>query len=106
MIERHWKGIAKPQSADAYIKHLLEDTFPKLKTIQGFVNARILKRAVDTGMEFLIVTAWESYESIKQFAGSQVDVAVIPALVQEMMTEFDRHVSHYDVLIDMNRNHE
>lgn len=106
MIERHWKGIAKSEAADAYIKHLLEDTFPKLKTLQGFVNARILKRDVDTGTEFLILTVWESYESIKQFAGSQVDVAVVPALVQEMMAAFDRHVSHYDVMVDMNRNHE
>jgi len=102
MIERHWKGIARHEAADAYIRHLLEDTFPTLKGIQGFVNARILKRVVDTGTEFLILTVWESYESIKQFAGSQVDVAVVPALVQEMMAEFDRHVSHYDVVIDMN----
>src|SRR5688500_8481017 len=98
MIQRHWKGIAKFEEADNYVNHLLEETFPKLKTMEGFISASILKRAVVNGSEFLIITVWESYESIKQFAGAQTDSAVVPDSVKEMMVEFDSHVSHYSVV--------
>jgi heme-degrading monooxygenase HmoA len=98
MIERHWKGTAKFEEAGNYTKHLLDDTFPKLKSIDGFVSARILKRVVARGVEFLIITEWQSLESIKQFAGAEVTMAVVPGVVQKMMVEFDDSVSHYEVV--------
>jgi heme-degrading monooxygenase HmoA len=97
MISRIWKGIAKPGEADDYIDHLRTDTFPKLSGIDGFVSASILKRAVDKGTEFLIITVWESMEAIKSFAGANPEVAVVPAVVQAMMVDYDRQVRHYEV---------
>ncbi|MCI0708984.1 MAG: antibiotic biosynthesis monooxygenase [Chloroflexi bacterium] len=97
MISRHWKGIAKPEEADNYIRHLRRDTFPQLSTIEGFINATILKRAVNEGVEFLIVTVWQSLDAIKQFAGENPTVAVVPPNVQAMMIAFDSHVTHYDI---------
>ncbi len=98
MISRHWKGIAKPGEADNYIEHLRTDTFPKLSEIDGFITASILKRTVDQGTEFLIITVWESIESIVRFAGAKADIAVVPESVQAMMIEYDRIVSHYEVV--------
>jgi heme-degrading monooxygenase HmoA len=98
MIERHWKGIAKFEEADNYVKHLREDTFRTLESIPGFVRATILQRTIATGIEFLIITVWESYESIKQFAGPQAAVAVVPEVVRKMMIEFDNDVLHYEVV--------
>jgi len=100
MISRHWKGIAKPGKADSYIEHLRTDTFPKLSKINGFISASILKRTVEQGTEFLIITVWESIESIKRFAGAKADVAVVPESVQAMMIEYDRTVSHYEIVED------
>jgi heme-degrading monooxygenase HmoA len=100
MISRHWKGIAKPGEAENYIKHLRSDTFPKLAKIDGFISASILKRPVVKGTEFLIITVWESIESIKCFAGARADVAVVPEVVQAMMVECDTTVSHYEVVED------
>ncbi|HZI24869.1 MAG TPA: hypothetical protein VFD46_07325 [Chryseolinea sp.] len=45
MIERHWKGIARKERANEYIDHLRNDTFKKLKQINGFIAASILKGA-------------------------------------------------------------
>jgi heme-degrading monooxygenase HmoA len=98
MISRHWKGIAKTGEADNYIEHLRTDTFPKLSEINGFISASILKRPVEQGTEFLIVTVWESIESIERFAGATADVAVVPEVVQAMMIEYDRTVSHYELV--------
>ncbi|MGO9567310.1 MAG: antibiotic biosynthesis monooxygenase family protein [Desulfomonilaceae bacterium] len=98
MISRHWKGIAKPREADNYIKHLRTDTFPKLAKIKGFISASILRRPVEQGTDFLIITVWESIEAIERFAGAKADVAVVPESVQAMMIEYDRNVSHYEVV--------
>lgn len=97
MISRHWKGIAKPGRAEAYIDHLKSDTFPKLASIPGFLSASILSRAVDAGTEFQIVTVWESLDAIRSFAGPKADVAVVPAVVQALMSSYDSHVVHYEV---------
>jgi len=97
VISRQWKGIAKSSDAQRYINHLREDTFPTLATIEGFVSASILQRTVPTGEEFLIVTAWESIDAIKQFAGEDPVVAVVPAAVQAMMLEYEKVVRHYSI---------
>ena len=97
MISRHWKGIAKPGQAEAYIDHLKSDTFPKLASIPGFLSASILRREVEAGTEFQIVTVWESLDAIRSFAGPKADVAVVPAGVQALMSTYDSHVVHYEV---------
>ena len=97
MISRHWRGIAKPDQAEAYIRHLKSDTFPKLSGIPGFIRASILRRNVDTGTEFHVVTLWSSLDAIKAFAGERPDIAVVPTIVQTMMASHDSHVVHYEV---------
>jgi hypothetical protein len=100
MISRHWKGTAKPEEADAYVNHLVTETFPQLSSIDGFIRASILTRPVSQGVEFLIITIWESMESVQDFAGVTVEVAVVPAEVQAMMIAYDREVSHYAIKAD------
>lgn len=98
MIERHWRGIAKTRHADDYLKHLTGETFPALRTIDGFVGASILKRPVDAGMEFLVITRWNSLEAIAKFAGENIASAVVPDIVKQMMVAFDSVVIHYDLV--------
>jgi heme-degrading monooxygenase HmoA len=97
MISRQWKGIARSSDAHHYLDHLRQDTFPKLARIEGFVSASILQRTVPAGEEFLIVTVWESLETIKQFAGEDAEVAVVPPAVQAMMVDYEKVVRHYSV---------
>jgi heme-degrading monooxygenase HmoA len=98
MISRQWHGVAKSTHADEYVEHLLTETFPQLSKIPGFIDASILRRNVRQGVEFLIVTHWESIGAIEQFSGRDAEVAVVPERVQEMMLEYDRRVRHYEVV--------
>ena len=98
MISRQWCGLAKHEYADSYVEHLREDTFPKLRKIPGFIDSSILRRSLDQGTEFLIVTRWKSIEAIEQFAGRDPEIAVVPEKVQEMMIAYDRSVLHYEVV--------
>jgi len=97
MIERHWTGIATKERANEYIAHLRNDTFEEIKKIKGFIAASILKRDLSDGVEFLIITKWETLEAIKQFAGEQIETAVVPILVQDIMVRYDKNVRHYEV---------
>ena len=97
MISRNWRGIAKLEEADNYVRHLQRETFPELSRIAGFISASILRRPASGGIEFLIVTTWQSMDAIRQFAGEPVELAVVPPTVQDMMVEYDHEVAHYEV---------
>ena len=98
MISRNWRGVARAEEADNYVRHLQNETFPQLSLIPGFVSASILRRLMTQGVEFVIVTTWESMDSIRQFAGKPEDVAVVPPVVQAMMVEYDTRVAHYEIV--------
>ena len=98
MISRHWRGVARPAEADNYVRHLQHGTFPQVSRIPGFVSASILRRPTAAGVEFVIVTTWQSMDAVQQFAGEAADVAVVPQAVQAMMVEYDTTVAHYQVV--------
>jgi heme-degrading monooxygenase HmoA len=98
MISRQWRGLARSDAATTYQHHLQTETFPAIRRIEGFVDATILKRPVATGVEFLIVTRWETMEAIVKFAGADPEIAVVPAEVRQMMLEYDAKVRHYEVV--------
>jgi heme-degrading monooxygenase HmoA len=97
VISRQWRGLARRDQAQNYIRHLRSETFPALQRIPGFVDASILSRQILGGIEFLVVTRWQSLEAIARFAGSDPEVAVVPDSVAKMMIEFDERARHFEV---------
>jgi heme-degrading monooxygenase HmoA len=98
MICRLWRGLTRSEEAEHYVDHLRRQTLPRLRELPGYVGASILRRQVDRGAEFLVVTRWESLQAIGQFAGADYTVAVVPAEVQRMMIDYDRSVRHYELI--------
>lgn len=98
MIARHWRGLVKRERADAYVEHLQSQTLPQLVQLAGFHDARVLRRDLPQGVEFLVVTIWESLDSIRAFAGHDVESAVVPPAARDMMIEYDRSARHYEVV--------
>ena len=99
MISRQWRGVSKPEHAEAYVEHLRSETFPAIRKIPGFVSASILRRSTQEGVEFLIATEWMSIEAIREFAGVEIEAAVVPSNVQGMMVTYDHVVRHYEVVV-------
>jgi heme-degrading monooxygenase HmoA len=98
MICRLWRGLTRPEQAEHYVEHLRQQTLPRLRELSGFVGVSILRRQLDRGAEFVVITRWESLQAIEQFAGSDYSVAVVPPEVQRMMIDYDRSVRHYEVI--------
>jgi heme-degrading monooxygenase HmoA len=80
------------------VKHLRTETFPALRKQAGFVDAPILSRALGNGIEFLVVTRWQSLDAIAGFAGRDPEAAVVPAEVAAMMIDYDRRATHFEVI--------
>jgi heme-degrading monooxygenase HmoA len=97
MISRHWIGVVKNQHEQDYIGHLDSTVIPNLSKENGLKNVYYLKRKVDKGVEFLIVTEWDSVEAIKQFAGEQYDKAVIDPYAKSLLISYDKKVRHYTI---------
>jgi heme-degrading monooxygenase HmoA len=98
VIVRQWRALARSAGAAEYVRHLESETFPQLEAIAGFVGARILRRALPAGVEFVIETQWESLEAIRRFAGEDAELAVVPANVAALMLEYDRRARHFEVI--------
>ena len=98
MIARHWTGLTKRGDADRYEAHLRSETLPSLKAIAGFVDMTVFRRDVPLGVEFVVITVWDSMDAIVGFAGNHVERAVVPRVVEDMMVAYDHHVRHYDVI--------
>jgi heme-degrading monooxygenase HmoA len=97
MIVRIWRGRADKARADAYCRHVTETVFPTLATLSGHRGASLLRREIDGLVEFLAVTHWESLKSIQNFAGEDIDKAVVEPEAQAALVEFDDFVRHYEV---------
>jgi hypothetical protein len=98
MISRHWRGLALASQAQNYVEHLRTDTFPALRALPGFVSGSILSRRLGEGIEFLVVTQWRALDDIARFAGTDLEAAVVPPEVAQMMTDYDRRAKHYEVV--------
>ena len=99
MISRHWRALARSERAHEYVVHLQMKTFPELRKLPGFLGATLLRRDQPQGVEFIVITNWLSAESIRAFSvGHDVEVAVVPPEVREMMLEYDLRARHYRVI--------
>jgi heme-degrading monooxygenase HmoA len=97
MISRHWIGVVKPDCVTTYINHLDKVVIPNLSQIEGMNNAYYLKRVVKEGVEFLVITEWESKEAIIRFAGPQFDKSVVDDFAKSLMASFEEKVRHYNI---------
>jgi len=97
MISRHWTCVTHREGAEQYERHLLTETLPAIREIEGFMSASILRRDVRDGVAYRIVTEWTSMDAVRAFAGADADTAVVPEKVHPLMIRFDGRVEHYEV---------
>ena len=99
MVARHWRGRSRADTAAAYLDHLRIETLPRLRALDGHRGAYVLRREVGDEIEFVVLTLWESLESVRAFAGDDYETAVVPPQARRVLTTFDKRALHYDVAI-------
>lgn len=99
MIARVWKGHVRPGQTQTYLDHLEERVIPELRKIPGFRGMRVLHRA-DADSEVVVTTMWESMDAIRAFSGADPRVAVVAPEAQAVMSSYDTHADHYEVVLE------
>jgi molybdopterin/thiamine biosynthesis adenylyltransferase/heme-degrading monooxygenase HmoA len=97
-VGRVWRGVASAgPDAHAYLDHLTRDVLPSLEQIGGHRGAQVLRRAHEGGIEFVVITFWDSMDAIRAFAGDEPDRAVVEPAARAVLRDFEETVTHYEV---------
>lgn len=98
MIIREWRGRANHLRGNAYPRHFRTVVLPELRRLKGFRGAVLARRRIDERIEFIVLTRWDTMESIRSFAGSDLERAVVEPGAVAALVEFDARVCHYEVV--------
>lgn len=99
MIARIWHGWTTPGNADTYEGLLKEEIFVGIlnRNIRGFKNIQLLRREVGQEVEFVTIMEFDSLDAVREFAGEDYEVAVVPDKARKVLSHFDARSQHYEI---------
>jgi len=97
MIIRIWRGKTPLEKADDYEKFTSGRAVPDYSSVDGLQAYYFTRRNMDTYAEFLLITHWDSVESIKEFAGEDYHKAKYYPEDQDFLLDFPEFVEHFEV---------
>ena len=96
VITRIWHGTTKAEHAGEYLKLLADKSAPDFHSIDGNLSCKVLRRVEGDICQFIVAIEWNSYESIKEFAGDDSEkVSCYPADKAYLLI-FEEHIAHYE----------
>lgn len=95
-ITRVWHGIVDKEDTDIYFEYLIETGVKDYKSTTGLLSADILKRMEGEVCHFYTITKWESYDSIKKFAGEDFTKAKYYPKDKAFLLEQEEEVRHFE----------
>ncbi len=101
MIFRIWHGWTTPDNANVYEALLKEEIFVGIENrhIAGFHSIQLLRRDVGPEVEFVTIMQFESLAAVREFAGDDYEVAVVPPQARAVLAHFDDRSQHYDLRV-------
>ena len=103
MVVRFWSARSTAVLFPDYLRHFREHVLPHLRSIDGFLEARVITQSDGVVVRFIVETLWSSFAAIDRFAGSDREAAVVALGALDLLTSYDRRVQHYTV--DLHESH-
>lgn len=97
MIARIWKGAVRREDGDDYAQYMQDTGIAGYTGTPGNRLALMLRRDVEEKTEFVMLTLWDSMESIVAFAGEYPEKAVFYPKDERFLVERDLTAAHYEV---------
>ena len=99
MIIRIWHGWTTADHADKYEALLKEEIFVGIQNrhIPGFKRIQLLRREVGEEVEFVTMMLFDSLDAVREFAGENYEVAVVPDKARAVLSHFDERSQHYEI---------
>ncbi len=98
-ILRRWTSRATEAKLPKYLDHFSNNVVPELRRVPGYLGATVSLRRLETEVEIVVETNWRSLESIRSFAGPDLDAAVVADEAASLLTSFDRRVLHSEIVV-------
>lgn len=98
MIARTWHGAVRSEDAERYHQYLLDTGLRDYERSAGNRGVYVLRRVEGNVAHFLLVTLWESWDAIRDFAGSDPEKARYYPEDERFLLELEPTVTHYEVL--------
>jgi heme-degrading monooxygenase HmoA len=105
MIARFWTAKIAQAHAHIYADHLKSQVLTTLRKVDGYIGTKLLERDTSDGVEIVVITLWQSLDSIRKFAGSDLEKAVVSEDVVSLFLQYDRRVRHYKVVVEDDPQH-
>lgn len=94
---RIWHGMTAAIKADEYREFLIQRAIPDYRSIVGNLSAAVVMRMDGGEAHFLTISTWDSEESIRAFAGEDIETARYYPEDKDFLLEFEPNVLHYEV---------
>lgn len=98
MIVRLWHGRVPTAKAAAYRAFTNGRAIPDYQSVPGNISVHILERIEGDITHFITLTFWDSLDSIRRFAGEDVERAKYYPEDAGFLLEYEPRVVHYEVV--------
>jgi heme-degrading monooxygenase HmoA len=97
MIGRIWIGKVLEINRNEFIEYIKQTGLPGLKETEGNLGVQILVKDYETLSQIMIISFWDSEESIRNFTGPDITKARLYPDDLKYLVSMDP-VVHYEVL--------
>ena len=94
---RLWRGKVAVEKADEYEKFMIERAVPDYSSVDGLLKLYFQRRNENAIAHFLLITIWDSLESVKKFAGTEPELAKYYPEDDNFLLEKEEYVSIYQI---------
>jgi heme-degrading monooxygenase HmoA len=98
MIARVWRGKTRDEKADEYGKFLKETAYPDYGGVTGNCGWVLLRRPSEDGVEFVLVSLWDSIDALRRYAGGDPERPKYYAEDRAALVELPEKVEHNEVV--------
>ena len=103
MIGRIWHGWTTLDNAESYENLLKEEIFTGIqgRHIPGYHGINLFRRQVNDEVEFITLMWFDSIQAVREFAGDDYEMAVVPPKARAVLKRFDARSQHYELREEM-----
>jgi heme-degrading monooxygenase HmoA len=98
MVARMWRGLTPASKATKYMQYMTDTGVKDCLATKGNRGVLVLQRVTpEDSAEFLFFSFWESLDSIRSFAGDNIEKAVYYPEDKGYLLALEPGVVHYEV---------
>ena len=96
-VARVWHGVTPKAKRDEFIHYVGVTGMKEIRDSKGNRGAYLFTRDVGDNTEFLLISLWDSEDSIRAFAGTDIKKPKYYKRDSEYLAELEPSVAHFSV---------